>query len=206
MWSRIHFCFVQYLKIFKWKLLRKCKNTFLCRNEVCAVCDLRNRSCLNSIGLILEKARLVLGLQVSVCPNGIYWEVTEALEGSVKMLGFLLLRPFWRKENFYENCCYSQKICKPFFFQSHSSLNIHCAQMCHLVGSCALYTCFPSLSMIMSLHENFPWSAHEMMLTSTSLWRWSVSLGCLVFLHLPLISGVGTCKKYVAGPSMLLQL
>jgi len=62
-WSRIHVWFVQYLKIFNCKLLVKCKNTILCRNEVCVLCVLMKGTWLISVGLIQEKGVLYLGIK-----------------------------------------------------------------------------------------------------------------------------------------------
>lgn len=81
-WSRVLFCFVQYLRILKWKLLGKYKNATLCRSEVCVLCVLRKGTWLYSVGLILEKAESYLGFKYqSALIETFIEQGHEALEG-----------------------------------------------------------------------------------------------------------------------------
>lgn len=98
-WSRIHFCFVQYLKIFKWKLLGKCKNTILCRNEVRVLCVIAKGTWLNSVCLILEKGDLGFKYQSALIEAFI--EVTEAVQGPGRdQIKCFLAKAFLKEEEF----------------------------------------------------------------------------------------------------------
>lgn len=131
-WSRIHFCFVQYLRIFKWKLIGKYKNTILCRGEVYILCALMKGTWLNSVGLILEKADFYLGFKYqSALIEAFIEQGHEALEGPWRdQIKCFLAKAFLKKGEFLVKNTHSQQICKPFFFQNHSPLNTYAVYKC----------------------------------------------------------------------------
>lgn len=103
-WSRIHFCFVQYLEICKWNLLGKCKNTVLCRNEVCVPCVLVKGSWLNSMGLILEKGGFYLDFECQPAVIEAFIEVIETLEGPGRdQMKCFLVKAFLKEGEFLVN-------------------------------------------------------------------------------------------------------
>lgn len=101
-WSRIHFCCVQYLRILKWKLLGKYKNTTLCRSEVCVLCVLRKGTWLDSVGLILEKAGFYLSFKYqSALIEAFIEQGHEALEGPWRdQIKCFLAKAFLKKGEF----------------------------------------------------------------------------------------------------------
>lgn len=152
-WSRIHFCFVQYLGIFKWKLLGKYKNTTLCKNEVCVLCALVKGTWLISVGLILEKADFYLGFKYqSALIEAFIEQGHEALEGPCRdQIKCFLAKAFLQKGEFLmKNAIIPKRTASHSFSKTTPPWTCMLGTNVPSVSCCTLYTCFPSLDVHVS--------------------------------------------------------
>lgn len=145
-WSRVHSCSVQYLEIFKWNLLGKCKNTILCRNGVCVPCVLGKGSWLKSECLILENGGFYLDLDFKYQPAVIeaFIEVIGTLEGPGRdQMKCFLAKAFLKEGEFLVNTTIIHRRSASHSFFKALFLWTHTVYKCAIRW--AHHTCFSSL-------------------------------------------------------------